>query len=346
MIARTLAAGLFAVAAASQAAAQTIIAVPTPPNVAGPAFGPTLVAPAPVDDGVPIMSLPITSLPVASVAPPITSPAALPSSSFSSGISTSVTFPPVATPQLPSAGPAMRPEAVMSPETLAMLSQTARTILIEALPEEIEKKDDWGETRERLSQLKLKNDGLKLRFEKTTKPVNHGLWKQLVVVPVDPMKNLQFRILEARGNGSVVAFQVLVHTPLVATARVERWRTGVKMLNFSTEADATIEMRVAGELQYGYTTEGGTKYLTLRPRVTAVDVKLIEFDLRRISKAAGPLVHDLGDMLTDPLADQLDKHEPKITEKVNKSIAKRQDRLKIPVSLPFDFSGWSWGGKS
>lgn len=239
----------------------------------------------------------------------------------------------------------MRPEAVMSPETLAMLSHTARSILIEALPEEIEKKDDWGETRERLSQLKLKNDGLKLRFEKTTKPVNHGLWKQLVVVPVDPMKNLQFRILEARGNGTTVAFQVLVHTPLVATARVERWRTGVKMLNFSTEADATIEMRLAGELRYGYTTEGGTKYLTLSPRVTAVDVKLVEFDLRRISKAAGPLVHELGDMLTDPLAEQLDKHEPKITEKVNKSIAKRQDRLKIPVSLPFDFSGWTWSGE-
>ncbi|MGC3967680.1 MAG: hypothetical protein QM775_09995 [Pirellulales bacterium] len=233
----------------------------------------------------------------------------------------------------------------MSPAALATLSQTARSILIEALPEQIEKKDDWGETRDRLSQLKLKNDGLKLRFEKTTKPVNHGLWKQLIVVPVEPDKNLRFEILEARGNGRIVAFQVLVHTPLVATARVERWRTGVKMLNFSTEADATIEMRLAGELQYDYVTQDGTKYLTLAPRVTAVDVKLVEFDLRRISKAAGPLVQELGDMLTDPLADQLDKHEPKIVDKVNKSIAKRQDKLRVPVSLPFDFSKWSWGGE-
>ncbi len=125
-------------------------------------------------------------------------------------------------------------------------------------------------------------------------------------------------------------------------ADIERWRTGIKLVNFSTDADASVEMRLAGEVQYEYTVENGTRYLKFLPRVRAVDMKLVEFDLRRISLAAGPLVQDLGDMVTNPLADQLDKHEPKIVEKLNKSIVKRQDRLKIPVSLPFDWSDWSW----
>lgn len=231
----------------------------------------------------------------------------------------------------------------MSPETMAALSRTVRAILVESLPERIEKNDDWGEQRERLSQVKPKFDGLRLRVETTTKPVNHGLWKQLVIVPVDPQNNLRFQIVEARGVGrSGVTFQVVVFAPLKVTARIERWRTGIKLVNFSTDADASVEMRLAGEVQYEYTVENGTRYLKFLPRVTAVDMKLVEFDLRRISLAAGPLVQELGDALTNPLADQLDKHEPKIVEKLNKSIAKRQDKLKIPVSLPFDWSGWSW----
>ena len=238
---------------------------------------------------------------------------------------------------------AATPEASMSPETMAALSQTVRAILVESLPERIEKNDDWGEQRERLSQFKPKFDGLRLRVETTTKPVNHGLWKQLVVVPVDPQRNLRFQIVEARGAGrNGVVFQVVVFAPLKVTARVERWRTGIKLVNFSTDADASVEMRLAGEVQYEYTVENGTRYLKFLPRVRAVDMKLVEFDLRRISLAAGPLVQDLGDMVTNPLADQLDKHEPKIVEKLNKSIVKRQDRLKIPVSLPFDWSDWSW----
>ena len=285
--------------------------------------GPILAAPAR-----PVLQLP----PPPSIAPPAATPTEI-------ATNTAVALPSASLPPTTAA----TPEASMSPETMAALSQTVRAILVESLPERIEKNDDWGEQRERLSQFKPKFDGLRLRVETTTKPVNHGLWKQLVVVPVDPQKNLRFRIVEARGTGpNGVVFQVVVFAPLKVTARVERWRTGIKLVNFSTDADASIEMRLAGEVRYEYTVENGTRYLKFLPRVTAVDMKLVEFDLRRISLAAGPLVQEFGDMLTNPLADQLDKHEPKIVEKLNKSIVKRQDRLKIPVSLPFDWSDWSW----
>lgn len=228
-------------------------------------------------------------------------------------------------------------------EILAAMSQTVRGILVEAVPERIEKNYNWGDTRERFSQLKLKTDSGRLRFETNTKEVKHGLWKQIVVVPVDPQTNLRFRIAEARSTGrSTMAFQVVASSPLKLTARVERWRTGVKMLNFSTDAEAHIEMHVAGEVTYEYADLEGKSYLMFRPTISKVDLKLVEFDLRRIGLADGIVVQDLGDMLSDPLADQLDKNEPKVAKKLNDAIAKKQDKLKMPMSLPFDFSSWSW----
>lgn len=306
-----------------------ILALPVTPQgttiVAAPGgSGPLLAAPVVAEPPRPVLQLP----------PP---PSTTPSPQVASN--TAVALPAASLPPTTAA----TPEASMSPETMAALSQTVRAILVESLPERIEKNDDWGEQRERLSQFKPKFDGLRLRVETTTKPVNHGLWKQLVVVPVDPQKNLRFQIVEARGAGrNGVVFQVVVFAPLKVTARIERWRTGIKLVNFSTDADASVEMRLAGEVQYEYTVENGTRYLKFRPRVRAVDMQLVEFDLRRISLAAGPLVQEFGDLVTNPLADQLDKHEPKIVEKLNKSIVKREDRLKIPVSLPFDWSDWSW----
>jgi len=238
--------------------------------------------------------------------------------------------------------------AALSDELLASMSQTVREVLVEAVPERIEKNLNWGDTRERFSQLKLKSDDGRLQFQTTTKPVKHGLWKQVAVVPVEPEKNLNFRIVEARSIGrSAVAFQVAAASPLKLTARVERWRTGVKMLNFSTDAQASIEMRIAGELTYDYKDVDGKNYLTFRPTITKVDLKLIEFDLHRIGQADGALVKELGDMLSDPLADQLDKHEPKVAKKLNDTITKRQDKLRIPLSLPsFDFGNWLGGTKT
>lgn len=231
--------------------------------------------------------------------------------------------------------------AALSPELLASMSQMVRGILVESVPEKIEKGENWGDTRARFSQMKLKTDGGKLRLETTSKEVKHGLWKQVVVVPTDPAQNLRFHIVEARSTGkNTVAFAVAASSPLKLTAKVERWRSGVKLFNFSTDADASIELRIDGELSYEYKDVDGKNYLTFSPTIKQVDLKLVEFDLRRLGPAEGQLVQNLGDMLSDPLADQLDKHEPKVAKKLNDAITKRQEKLRVPMSLSFDFAGW------
>lgn len=252
--------------------------------------------------------------------------------------------PSVAPPAFVPAKSAAKPGSI-DPALLEAASQTVRSILVESVPPRIEENKNWGDTRERFSQLNVRLDSGKLRVKTDTQKVNHGLWKQLVVVPVEPQKNLQFRIVEARSIGpGLLEFDVVAASPLTITARVERWRTGVKMLNFSTDAEAGIEMRVVGEVKHEHRTIDGKSYLVFSPTIRKVDLRLTEFDLRRVGPAGGPLVQELGDALSDPLADQLDRHEPKVAEKINAAIAKKQDKLRLPLSLPIDFSGWSWGG--
>lgn len=223
------------------------------------------------------------------------------------------------------------------------LSQTLRSVLVEAVPERIEEKDGWGATKEGFSGLTWRLDGLKLDVDKRTKQVNHGLWKMATVEPIDAEKNLTFQIVSARptttANG--FTFRILVGAPIHVTARLERWRQGVKLFNISTEGNASVEMQLDGDLQYRFdTTEQGT-FLALTPRVTAVDLRLTDLDWQRIGKLRGDVAHELADAFTEPLGKQLDKQEPKALEKIARAIAKRRDKLRVPITNVFDPSKWS-----
>jgi hypothetical protein len=236
------------------------------------------------------------------------------------------------------------PEAAVDPASREALSVAVRGILAECLPEKFEIKDDWGDQKARFSQLKIHREGLKLEFEKRTKEVNHGLWKRVDVTPVEPDKNLRFKIVEARSTGpQSFAFQLFASSPLNVGARIERWRTGVKLFNLSTEATAGVEMILHGTLSFDFATIDGKHMLVLTPKATSVDLRLVDLDIHRISKAAGPLVHELGDLVDHPVDNFLDRFEGKITEKLNAAIGKRPEKFRVELKLPtIDFSGWSW----
>jgi hypothetical protein len=100
-------------------------------------------------------------------------------------------------------------------------------------------------------------------------------------------------------------------------------------------------MALVGELDYRFETHEGRDYAVIVPRATGVDLRLVDLRFNRIGKLDGPGVRELGDLLHDPMAKQLDKQEPKAVEKMNAAIAKKQDKLRIPVPAPLDFSRWS-----
>lgn len=238
----------------------------------------------------------------------------------------------------------------LTAEQRAALSDVVRGILLDSLPERIDVQDDWGDTRQTLSGLTWHFKGLRVDVERRMKDVKHGLWKQAEITPVDPANNLRFSIVEARGTGpQSIAFQVRAASPLHVLARIERWRNGVKMLNFSTEGDADVEIRVAGNVDYRFDTGGDKSAVVFTPHVATVDLTLTNLDWRRVGPISGEVVTDLGDTFQGVVAKQFDRQEPKVTEKLNQAIAKRQDKLRIPLNFVDVQGTWeklkkfSWG---
>ena len=68
---------------------------------------------------------------------------------------------------------------------------------LESLPERIEEKRDWDK-QTNLPTLKVRGQGFKTRIERLDKPVNHGLWKQYRIEPVDPKTRLTLAIESLR----------------------------------------------------------------------------------------------------------------------------------------------------
>lgn len=239
---------------------------------------------------------------------------------------------------------AVEPAGHMDDAQREALSRAVRGILVDSLPTKIEGSDSWGERKEVLSGLKLNSDQGRIRLDRRTKQVNHGLWRRWTVIPVEPEKHLRFEIVDARSIGPrQVAFELVASAPLSGDARLERWRYGVKMLNFAVEADATIEMRLKGIVDYRVEwSELGGRVVIL-PAVHEADLSLREFDLRRLGIIDGKLAEELGDRATDFLSRQLDMQERQVGERVNRVLTERREKLALtfPWSLPQGgWEGW------
>jgi len=231
--------------------------------------------------------------------------------------------------------------AVAQPGVKPSLAVALRQLLLDSLPEEYEDHDDWGQTKRVASGLKFKTHGGKLRVETRTKEVRHGLWKKYRATLVDPQKQLQLRIGDVhRESAGQIAFQVVLSARLQGEARVERWRQGVKMLNIMSEAETTIEARLDCQLA-AHLVPG--KYLAgvaLEPKVTAVSLRLADFDLQRVSQLDGAAAHELGNSLRETIQRELRDQEPKVAVKLNQEIAKRQSSLRLSPE-EWVVAGWS-----
>lgn len=231
-------------------------------------------------------------------------------------------------------------KASVDREAVCSATEFFRWVLAECLPENYEKNDNWGATHHLLIEHRLRFDGLAPRLEKRTRQVNHGLWRWYRISPRQPGQQLDVRLENVRtlGNGRAT-FDTFLQLPVHAEARQERWRYGVKLLNFSVEADATVAARLSCEL--AIRNEQGA--VLIEPHIHGAKLDLLEFDLKRISNVEGKLAHELGELLEHAVADEVAEWGPKLAEKLNASIAKRQDRLRFtPAELVLD--SWRQAG--
>jgi hypothetical protein len=225
------------------------------------------------------------------------------------------------------AGPPMPDKAPAIDEPLSNLAQR---IVVESLPRQFEDKKNWGKTTRIVNSFRFKNDGDGLKLRKHTEEVKDGLWKQYRAEVVDPEHQLQIRVANIKQtDAGHSAFQVFLSARLRGEAQLEQWKDGLKLFNVSAQADSKVEVRLDCEMAWSWKASGILGQFSVEPKVTGARIELVEFDLKKVSKIEGWAARELGENLKGIIAKKLHDEEPKLVEKLNKAIAKRQDRLRF-----------------
>ena len=221
----------------------------------------------------------------------------------------------------------------------SVISDFLEQLVRDQLKDEYVDDDDWGKTRRVTVGYQVKGKPFEWELKSRKKVVNDGLWEKYKVRLVNPDEHLHVRVSKLEMQDGRLTFGISLVAKLDGDARLERWRQGVKMLNAHVEAVGTVEIHLQGAIGIKLTTGDALPAIAIEPAITDLDVKLLKFDLKRISKLDGPAAHELGDGLKDKIQRELNRREPKIVAKLNKSIEKRKDKLRLS---PQDFARTGW----
>ena len=212
------------------------------------------------------------------------------------------------------------------------LSFWVRWLVLRNLPPSFEDNRKWGREKEIFDGLKLRREGWKFETKRKTKTAKHGTWSRYYIEFVDPAVNLQVNIqqIEFPKAGPIrVITQVIA--PLKLFGRVSEWRRDVQLISLSTNADATVELNVACEIQVIVNPLKIPPDVEFRPNVTDATVALRDFEVHSISQLHGPLAELLGKGIREVLDSRLEDYREKLVVKMNLEIMKQKGKLKLSL---------------
>jgi hypothetical protein len=206
-------------------------------------------------------------------------------------------------------------------------------LVIAEIPHEYENTKKWGGTKRVMSGLDWEADGLKIETRRQFREANHGSWSRYKLKLVDPENTFEVRLENLRDLGdNVAAFDLLATARLDCTGRVAEWRRGVQLVSLSGEADAHVRLKAAVEVKMTLDSKTFPPDILLQPHVTDAQLELVDFEMRRLGQARGPVAHQVGEIVEEGVQDYLAEHREKLTEKINQQLEKKRDKLRIPLS--------------
>jgi hypothetical protein len=215
-----------------------------------------------------------------------------------------------------------------SAEFQELITKLAR----EQLPDKYEKTKNWGKTTRVFDGWKLERDGLRLETRRRFKQANDGAWQKYSIRLIDPDHKFDVRVANLRQRESQMVCDVTVIAAARVSGRHTQWENGVQLISIGAEADARLRLRA--ELAVGMKLDP-TKFppdVYLQPRVTQADLDILEFKLRRISHFGGPVVKSLSTSVREVLEDKIAEDRPKLVERLNKSLAKQDSKLRFSAA--------------
>lgn len=235
-------------------------------------------------------------------------------------------------------------ERVSADELLAeMPAEEARQVLQwgadwvrHLIPETYHNDKSWGKTKRIVSGLDIKTSDGRLHTNRRRRDVEHGRWVRYEVRlgdPTDP-RRLNIQVLKAeQGADRRLRFEVQIDTLVDVHFQQQRWNLGVKLLSLSVDAEARIRMRVTGDIAFEMDLTRIPPDILADPHVLSTQLELVDLKVDRIGVVGGDAAESIGDLVKRVVRDEyLPEQQAKITDKLNRQIDRRRDRLRLSAS--------------
>lgn len=215
----------------------------------------------------------------------------------------------------------------------AGLSEIVTGLVRSNLPDQYEKRKNWDKTTDVWDGLHMSLDGGKIKTKRRKKAVNHGTWTMYRAQLTNPDEfTVEVKNLRRLDDGRA-AFDAEFYAPLAVFGRINQWQYGVQLISLSADADARVRLKITCAVKTRLEpSKGFVPDVVIEPEVTAAQIVLEEFHLKRISQLHGPLVKEIGEEAHDFLQDEINDRNTQIVVKINKAIAKQQDKLRVSLA--------------
>jgi len=214
-----------------------------------------------------------------------------------------------------------------------------RDLILHELKEKYTDQKHWGQ-KTKIERPRIRGTLLDPRLETETVDVNDGLWQRVEVTLVEPDKNLAVELRNGPSDAGGSTFSLILQAKIAGEARIERWRKGIKGLNATVLFDAVVRARVDTRLGISFEKGKLLSDVVLDPKVTAVELQLIDFDLRKVGVLGRDVARELSNPLKPVLEHEIERREPRIVDKINAAIDKRRDQLRFSPDK-YLASGWT-----
>lgn len=241
----------------------------------------------------------------------------------------------------PAAAPAVQLPGSQHPLTTDEMQDLITKLVLENIPHEYEDRDDWEKTKEIVSGLNMKLDGLKLKTSRRRKQVNHGSWKMYGARLLDPENEFDIDVANMTApQPGQISFTATFTAKMLAWARLQEWNLGTRLMSVSTEADVRLELAVDCLVAFEMDASEFPPTIVLHPQVTRANLDLKGFRVRRISHVKGSVARELGRSSRRVIEKQIKRKRDKLVSRINKQIKKNEDKLRLSFR---DLLNSSWG---
>lgn len=224
------------------------------------------------------------------------------------------------------------PPAVTAESIELTWSEIAREIALNVIPENYRDDRHWDKTEKVASGVKVKTKGGQVRFEQREKKVNHGFWRRFSLLLLNPGKTFQLDIKNIRQTPQgATRFDLIVQVRARCETQFAVWAYGVKGVNGTVESDVTVQalLDCSFRVDSEFGADSVLPVFALKPEFHDLDLKLTDVDTRKIGLLGGWIAEELGDGTRKAFEDLLQSQEKPVLERIRKTVAKKQDRLRL-----------------